>query len=549
MSTVTIPGLGASQLSSTGGETGTYLAQVVAAYQAALGNNDVNVVTLPSGTNGPSIPAPTSGDFNVLVIPDSDGGIISVPSGYQYIVYSGSGSIEGGAGAIVIGDLNYDGAAPTVIATSGSGWVRDTADNAVLSFFSGDYFVDSSGNNQTVDFDSKTHFLATVGGSGSTVVVGTPPTLGGNVGQNNQLNYLDLYGNNDVVSVYGGYNYIWTAAGTAETIDIASGSLTGGQNGSATILDLNGAATINQTSGWVLATVETTDSFAYNGTGGTALIYDRAGGHDVTLGANTLFVQAAGDLGDTVTSSANGFDTVFALGTSMDYQAQASESLLFLGGAGAVTVAAGANATLFGGTGTGDYTVGTPGTGFANSFLFVGGGGQDTITETAGGATPTIWGNSNEALTVQGGAGTDSVKALIVAYGTNDSINAAHTQGGDTFLVYNSVPTVGSAGTFAGNTTLVGSDQGHESFVVVEDGSSPPAHSIEIDNWKATDTLFITDPATGIGPYGQGLNSADQAAVTSFLGGSSNQFTLSDGTTIVFNGGKPTSIAYHTTTT
>jgi len=61
-----------------------------------------------------------------------------------------------------------------------------------------------------------------------------------------------------------------------------------------------------------------------------------------------------------------------------------------------------------------------------------------------------------------------------------------------------------AAGTFAGATTLVGSNTGQDSFNLFVDGSAPPAHTITIDNWQSNDILFITDLSTA----GGGLNAA-----------------------------------------
>jgi len=63
-------------------ETALYLDQVIAAYQAAYGNN-LHVTTLSGTFTNPTIPGPTTGGYNVLVVPTADNGMISVGGGYQ----------------------------------------------------------------------------------------------------------------------------------------------------------------------------------------------------------------------------------------------------------------------------------------------------------------------------------------------------------------------------------------------------------------------------------------------------------------------------------
>ena len=97
-----------------------------------------------------------------------------------------------------------------------------------------------------------------------------------------------------------------------------------------------------------------------------------------------------------------------------------------------------------------------------------------------------------------------------------------------------------AGGTFTGDSTLMGSTAGNDLFVVYIDGSSPPAHTVTIENWQASDTMFLSNLASP----SQALGTADAAAVKAFEAGSGSSLTLSDGTTIDFVGNKPTNIAH-----
>jgi hypothetical protein len=244
----------------------------------------------------------------------------------------------------------------------------------------------------------------------------------------------------------------------------------------------------------------------------------------------------------TVTSSAGGVDTVYAL-SGLTYNATAAASTLFIGGTGPVTINAPATATLFGGSGGGVYTEGSASTG---SFFFWGRSGVDgAVASTSDtvlgsdGAKGTVWGNANESITVsQAGAGAASVAASVfgtgnvyVPFGANDSINATNSAGGDSFVAYNA----SVAGfNFVGNTTLTGSSNGLEDFGIFSAATGGPtipaaiAHTITIANWQSTDSLFLGD-------YTAADLTGLQAAQTAAAGGSFT-FTLSDSTTISFVG-------------
>ena len=90
-------------------------------------------------------------------------------------------------------------------------------------------------------------------------------------------------------------------------------------------------------------------------------------------------------------------------------------------------------------------------------------------------------------------------------------------------------------GTFAGNTTLVGSSAGSDTFsIFVEPGTAPPAHTITIENWQASDTLLLNSATAA------DLTTAN-TALAGAAAGAGASFILSDQTTIAFVGNHPTS--------
>jgi hypothetical protein len=280
----------------------------------------------------------------------------------------------------------------------------------------------------------------------------------------------------------------------------------------------------------------------------------------VILGSTTIGSAAAGTTGDVVTvSGANttvtaeaGADTVFAV-ASTNFQGSAASSSIFVGSnTGAVTVTSATNQSIFGGTAGGTYTEGADSTG---SFFFWGNHAgasptvptSDTLFGTASSPNGLIWGASEDNTVVsQSGAGAAfGAGNTFVDYGDAATIDATHSRGGDSFVVFNIGFTNDAAnhGNFAGNTTLVGSSQGNELFGIFDNlglGASGPAHTITIQNWVSTDVLGLGGYETETG------NTADLTKANAALaGGSNSQFTLSDGTTIKFEGAGPTSVGFH----
>ena len=509
MAKPTVLSVGGVTITTTGGQTGALMKSINAAAQGT------QQTVAPPGA--PSLPAaPTTPGPHTLVIPASYSGSLSVPSGYTYVIYGGSGTVSGGdANTVLVGnDLTYSGGAGTVVGTGSSGHVTDNANGALMSFI-GAYSVSASGNHDTVKVDP-----------GSPVEV----TL---TGSNNEID----------LGALGGAASASAAAAAAviatTTVDLTAPSAGSGADtvkadaGTSNLLFVKTATDIMATGGSTTVVTGSGGVVTLNATGGSQVIFDHDGGNMINAGPATEYVTAVSVPASTFNAMAGGADTIFAsTGINYSNSAGTAASLFFLGGANAATVSAAAAETVFGGKGGGSYSVG------ATSFEFFGGGGADSIVGGAGASSVLAFGMTNEDLTVTQAASTPG--NTFVSFGNNDTIDATHAAGGNVWQVVNQTLPASAGGTFTGNSTLMGSSAGGDTFVVYIDGSTPPAHTVTIENWQASDVLFISNLANA----SQALGASDVAAVNAFQQGGSSSLTLSDGTTIDFQGAKPTTIAH-----
>lgn len=476
----TVLSVGSVTISANGGQTGDLLSAIIKASAA------YTVVTVGAGAT--SLPAPSggTGPFELVIQPGYTG-TMSIPSGYALVVNGATGDtnpVSGGdSTTAIVGNstipLNYTGGAGTVVGAGGTGSVDDTANNALMSFV-GSYSVTAGGNNDTVNVDDS---------SGSSVKV--------------------------------------TVSGSGSTINIGGGSSPSGSGAAAGVVSTN--------------TVDVT--------GTSDVLFDTLGSNVVLLGQLTEYVSAAGLGTSTLTSATGGADTIFAL-SATDYNAALAASSLFLGSnTGAVTVQAGTSATLFGGSAGGTYTEGTDSTGSFGFFARFGVPNASTVPAvdniTGGASAPqvSVWGNSNEDITVtQAGSAAAGAGGTYVAFGGTDTINAMNARGGNAFVAWNaSLPASSSLPNglnFTGNTTLIGSNAGSDDFAVFsaspEGLQAASPHTIDIQNWQQSDVLFL-------GGYSAAdVTTADTALAAA--GGGAASFTLSDGTTIKFDTASPTKV-------
>ena len=329
-----------------------------------------------------------------------------------------------------------------------------------------------------------------------------------------------------------GSGTMMAAAGTATVEVTTSGQLVPLASGSNMVF-VTVPDTITQTGG-ANTIISATGAITLNASSGGDVVFDSAGNDLINEAPVSEFVGGPHGSASTINGAVGGSDTVFAE-NSVRYNGARAARSLFVGGTGVATVVAANNEIAFGGAGGGAYTVG------GGSFFFVGSGAADTIAATNGSAAGFIWGHSGENLTVTSLAGAASVKgASLVAFGQAETINAQNAAGGNTWFIYNQIPTVAGLTTFSGDSTLIGSGAGGDSFNFFVDGTDPASHTITIENWRSSDTVFITN----LGVPGGGLNATDSATIATFEAGSAQSFHLSDGTTLAFVGGKPTTVLH-----
>jgi hypothetical protein len=504
MANSTVLSIGGVTVSTAGGMTGNLLQQIINSF--GVGDSNVDVVS-PTGTAIP--PAPTGSALPaVLVIPSTDTGVISIPSGYAYVVYSGTGSLTGGdaATSIIGSNIHYTGPAGEVLGTGGSESVTDSTGGGTFSFATGSLALNLGGSNDTVGVGNGTSGNVTLTGNNDVIVLGSTSVTTAATGAHASA-ASSTPGTNTVI-----------ITGTNETTSIS---------GASNLVFLTGTDNVTQSGGSSTIVTGPTGIVTMNALGGTQLIYSNAAGADViNAGPSTEFVGFASAPATTFTSSAGGADTVFA-GSGINYLGTSAASTFFLGGNEAATVLAGASATIFGGTGGGSYTAGADGMFFWNTT----GGTTDSILGGSASGTITAIGGSGENLVVsQLGAASGGT---YTAWGQADTINAMDARGGNTFYIVDQTLTIGgSTVNFSGDTTLVGSTAGNDLFAMFDFGTTS-AHTITIENWQSTDKLFLDN-----------YSPADSAAASAALAaaaGTDATFSLSDGTTVKFIGTSPTS--------
>ena len=476
----TVFSIGGVSVSASGAMTGAILDQLNNLYGPG-GSLAGDVVTVPATGANPTLPAPT-GPNELLVIPGGDTGTINIPDGYAYVVYSGTGSLTGGTGTFIVGDLNYSGGAPSVLASdptnSIASNINDTAAGAQI-------ILSGGANNAVVASGSGDAF--TIDGAGSGTV---------------------------------------TATGAGDTFNMAGGSY---------LLYALGGATVTQSAGssTVVASVAAVDM---NASGGNVAFFAGTSADSVaTSGSTTLTFLGGGGI-DTLTGQGSA-DTVYAGSAGLVYQGGSGSDLFVAGPTSNVTLTGAAQETIYGNAGTSTWDLSN-----TSQAYFGAGGGNDNVTLGAT-AAASIWGNNNESLSISGGSGTPA-GTQIVAFGEADNINLSGANGGNAVLMWNA-----ELGTqaFTGNTTLVASSAGNDSVVMFsasQFGASPgPAHTITVSNWQASDVFDLSFAQDSNGNYLAGYTAADAASATTQLAAGSS-FTLSDGTTVVFQGAKPTTIAH-----
>jgi len=441
--------IGSVSVSTSGALTGQLLEQFASALSVAGAPLVASVSTAGTAQSPITLPGPTGGQ-TVLTIPATDQGIISIPAGYKFVVYKGTGHLVGGdANTVIIG------------AGTNSGTVVATDPGAVVAMATGNEMVFGTASAQSYRFDTGFDTLL-ANGAGDTLTMDGAASL------------FAFFNDGGSFTQTGGASTI-VAGGAAATMNASAG----------------------QTEFWSSA-----NNAVSLGSGSAIVLGNASGTTSVTAGA--------------------GSDTVVAVNT-MNYKGGTGNSL-FVGGSGMSTVYTATNETAYGGTGGDVMSIAS-----GSKLLFVGGGGADSLM--GGTIAPTVWGNKNENLTV-----TDSVAGgNYVLFGNNDQMNLQNSGGGSHIIALDGAP-------FAGNASLTMSSAGNDSLVLFSPEQFGLTHqpaTITVMNWQASDVLDLTFATIGSKTFG--YTAADQQTAQTALG-SGNSFTLSDGTTVVFQGAKPNTV-------
>lgn len=303
------------------------------------------------------------------------------------------------------------------------------------------------------------------------------------------------------------------------------------------VVHVTGPGTVIQTGG-SHTIVSDHGPMTVNATGGNSVIFGSRDGDLINEGPSCVFVGAANGGVSTINASPGGSDTIFA-GNGVVYHGERGDHSLFIGGNGAATVNSAANQTLFAGTGGGIYTAGS------NQFFFAGAGGADTVIGNA--ASSTLWTHDRERLTLMTGS-AGGPGAHIVAFGDQDNIDMMHGSGHDSVILWSAqIASGGVAYGFTGNTTLTASTTGGDLFALFSGSQfgmpSNGPHTITIANWQPSDILDLSFAQDHAGNFLAGYSAADAASAQAQLA-AGNSFTLSDDTTVTFEGAKPTTILH-----
>lgn len=443
MSGTTVVSVGNTSVSTTGAYTGQLL------------NRFANALSVSAAVSSPGAsPPPSNGQYNqTLIIPSSITGTINVPTGYEFVIYLGSGNLVGtDPREVIIGDLNYTGTSGTVIGTgTGNGTVVDSTGGATFSMSTGNEMITALGAADMYMFDSG--YSTVIGGSGS-----------------------------DSVSV-GGSASVVGFFGSGEKFSLTTGSAT-------MVAGANSAATLGS--------------------------------------GNNEFVD--GGAGNGTVIGGSGHDTIFALGSTTGgimYEGGTGNSV-FIGGAGLSTVYTAQSELAFSGAGGDIFNMSSN-----SSTTLVATAGNSTVT--GGSSHETVYSTGNDSVTdsnsVAGGT--------YYLFGSGASVNMAGSAGGKLLVTSDFLA--------SGNTDITMSGAGNDSLVLYSPNEFNLSHgtaTLTLSNWQGSDVLDLTYAPSAPGATGgAGYQASDAASAQAQLAAGSS-FTLSDGTTVVFQGAKPTTI-YH----
>ena len=430
-----------------------------------------------------------------VVIYDPAASIPAVPPGlegkYVLVVPNNAGgtfTVPHGYGAVVLGQ-NTD-----VVVRGGD------ATTAILSAGALDYqgaagLVDaSSGEGKIVD--SAVGGVIDLGG-GSYTVTGA--------------------GDRQTIQVDNGKDFI-NAAGVGDNILLGDGPPFDGftqlfpgasaiSGSEVTVSGSNSKITVNGT-GYLLTDNRGAGANTITGAYGSVTVF--AANNDMYVGAGAV-VEFIGSGSAQTVIGGSGADVVFGQAGQIVYNEGGGSGHIFVGGTvpgvSQATVNGAGSGLVFGGSGSTLLNLGN-----ATDTFIAGVNGRDSIF--GGSTVATVFGNSNETLSIVG-----THYGLEMAVGSNNVLDATQSYGGNNFFALAS----------GGNTTLMGSaiGTGIDTFNIAT-AAGAQAHSVVIDNWRSGDGVFLS-----------GYSANDVQAMDAAVNAGSASFSLSDGTTVTFNGAHP----------
>lgn len=407
--------------------TGSAAADTVTLGTAGM---DVTVVDQGSGlaitaAGGAETITIGSGNSGVITVTDTAGGVnVTGSTGDDSITLSGAGSSQA-----IVGGSGNDTLTIAAVATGSFDGGTGTADAIIFGAAAGAASFSLTGV-ETVTA-SGTNSVATLASGGSTtvtVVAGASLTISGNSG--------------------------------AETITLGTGNSTG-----LTVVDIAGGLTVSGTTGADTLTVGTGSTITFVDNGGALTLIGTAGTENVTLSGTSSSVSVTDTAGTFTLSGTTGAD-VLSIG--------AGTALTFVDNGGALTLSGstGTETVTLSGTSTSVSIVDSTGL-----FTLTGTTGADTVTFSGSAATATatfsldsgndsltITGTAGTQVTVDGGAGTDTL--TFAAAGLTGTVTNVETvvgsTGVDVLVLSNSgadsILVGGTAGTGITWTTITSGD-------------------------------------------------------------------------------------------
>ena len=456
---------------------------------------------------GGAAPSVSAGTYGLLEV--TAGGQYAIGTGYEALVDSATApaTVFGGsmAGQVVVAGT----AGLAFNAGTGSGTVIIGGGNNLVSVLqgAGAQNIMTGAGADTISALTGANTIAA--GAGANVIL----AQGGN-------NLITSSGT-DLINLPTG-NATVNAGTNAPTVFLGSGtSQFNGGNGQATVVVGGAAATLTSAGRdqlWMQAgggVVNSSLADTVIGGSGAATVNAGAGNDFVFAGSGPLtFIGGSG--ASTILGASNG--TASIVGGAGSVIAIAYGATRFVGGSGAATVAAfGGSVTINGGTGSGVYQGGPGGgnritAGLGGHATMIGGGAGDVLTGNAKGGDVFQAGSGAETLSGAGASGANKF------YGGSGAEVLTLGNGGDQVLV----------GT--GSETLIGGTGAD--LLAFTSGNRA---TVTIQNFAAT-----ASSGSGLRDYVSFVGFATGEATRALAGATnvsgSERLTLSDGTTILFQG-------------